>query len=76
MANLKRGFSTMEDERKKEIASKGGRAAHSRGNAYKLTADDRRKGGSNSKGNFKHNPDRARELGKIGGSRRQARADS
>ncbi|MBT3539185.1 stress-induced protein [Candidatus Parcubacteria bacterium] len=63
----KQGFATMSSEKRKEIARKGGVAAHTKGSAYKLTSADRSKGGAKSSGNFKYNPDLAREAGKKGG---------
>ncbi|PLX26281.1 hypothetical protein C0581_04710 [Candidatus Parcubacteria bacterium] len=63
----KQGFATMSPEKRKEIARKGGMTAHSKGSAYKLTSSDRSKGGAKSSGNFKHNPELAREAGRKGG---------
>ena len=45
-----RGFAAMDEDRQREIASKGGRAAHDRGAAHEFWADEaraaRRKGGA------------------------------
>ena len=38
-----RGFASMDASRQKEIASKGGRAAHSQGRAHEFTPDEARK---------------------------------
>jgi general stress protein YciG len=37
------------------------------GHTHKLTGDERSRGGSNIGGNFRDDPDRASEAGKIGG---------
>jgi general stress protein YciG len=49
-----RGFAAMDEEKQREIASKGGKAAHESGNAHEFNSDEAReagkKGGSNSQG--------------------------
>ncbi|MCU0255367.1 MAG: KGG domain-containing protein [Vicinamibacterales bacterium] len=51
---LRRGFASMSPEKQREIASKGGRAAHLKGTAHEWTADEARnagrKGGMISRG--------------------------
>ena len=50
----RRGFASMSTEKQREIASKGGRAAHEKGTAHEWTADEARnagrKGGQVSRG--------------------------
>jgi general stress protein YciG len=50
----RRGFASMSPERQKEIASKGGRAAHEKGTAHEWTPEEARragrKGGQDSRG--------------------------
>ena len=50
----RRGFASMSPEKQREIASKGGRAAHEKGTAHEGTADEARnagrKGGQVSRG--------------------------
>jgi uncharacterized protein len=50
----RRGFASMSSEKQREIASKGGRAAHEKGTAHEWTADEARsagrKGGQVSRG--------------------------
>jgi general stress protein YciG len=48
-----RGFASMDSEKQREIASKGGQS----------------QGAENNPGNFANNPERAREAGQEGGSR-------
>ena len=49
-----RGFAGMDQSKQREIASKGGRAAHEKGTAHEWTADEARsagrKGGQVSRG--------------------------
>ena len=40
-----RGFASMDPERQREIASKGGRAAHRSGNAHQFTPEEARLAG-------------------------------
>ena len=40
-----RGFASMDLERQREIASKGGKAAHAQGRAHEFTADEARAAG-------------------------------
>ena len=41
----RRGFAGMDAEKQREIASKGGKAAHQSGNAHKWTSDEAREAG-------------------------------
>jgi uncharacterized protein len=54
----KRGFASMSAEKKREIASKGGKAAHAMGTAHTWTSEEAqaagRKGGSISRRPSKH----------------------
>ncbi len=45
MSKADRGFASMESWRVKEIASKGGKAAHVKGTAHEWTVDEARKAG-------------------------------
>jgi len=57
----RRGFASMSPERQREIASKGGRAAHEKGTAHEWTAEEARragrKGGQVSRGGRGRLPD-------------------
>jgi general stress protein YciG len=44
--NSKRGFASMDQEKQKSIASKGGRAAHQKGSAHEFTSEEARLAGS------------------------------
>jgi len=41
----RRGFASMSPEKQREIASKGGRAAHQKGTAHEWTSDEARNAG-------------------------------
>ena len=41
----RRGFASMSPEKQREIASKGGRAAHEKGTAHEWTSEEARKAG-------------------------------
>jgi general stress protein YciG len=71
----KRGFASMDQAKQREIASKGGRAAHAKGTAHEFTSDEARIAGR--KGGETVSRDRAHmsAIGREGGhSRGRARA--
>lgn len=45
MAKEDRGFASMDPEKQREIARKGGRAAHEKGTAHEWTSDEARNAG-------------------------------
>ena len=45
MAKEDRGFASMERDKQKEIASKGGKAAHQKGTAHEWTSEEARDAG-------------------------------
>ena len=45
MAKENRGFASMSKEKQREIASKGGKAAHKKGTAHEWTPDEAREAG-------------------------------
>jgi general stress protein YciG len=82
MANTsKRGFASMDPSKQREIASKGGRAAHQKGTAHEFTSDEARVAGR--KGGEAVSRDRAHmsAIGREGGhsrgrARQEQRSDS
>lgn len=75
----KRGFASMDPAKQREIASKGGKAAHQKGTAHEFTPEEAReagrKGGQAAHGRgtaHKFTSEEAREAGRKGG--RSARA--
>ncbi len=45
MGTSKRGFASMDAEKQRRIASKGGRAAHEKGTAHEFTPEEAREAG-------------------------------
>jgi uncharacterized protein len=75
MANTsRRGFASMDAAKQREIASKGGKAAHAKGTAHEFTSDEARVAGR--KGGEAVSRDRAHmsAIGREGGHSRGARA--
>lgn len=70
-----RGFASMDPERQREIASKGGRAAHRKGTAHEWTSEEARVAGR--KGGEAVSRDRAHmaQIGREGGEARGNRAN-
>ena len=66
----RRGFASMDPSRQKEIASKGGRAAHAKGTAHEWSSDEARVAGQ--KGGVAVSRDRAHmaAIGREGGESR------
>ena len=74
MSSRRRGFASMNPEKQREIASKGGKAAHAKGTAHEFTPDEARvagrKGGqaAHAKGTaHEFTPEEARVAGRKGG---------
>jgi general stress protein YciG len=91
MANTsKRGFASMDPAKQREIASKGGRAAHAKGTAHEFTSDEARvagrKGGeavSRDRAHMSaigreggHSRGRARQTGDTGGASSGSQTDT
>ena len=75
-----RGFASMDQHRQKEIARKGGRAAHEKGKAHEFTPDEARaagrKGGEKVSLNRKHMAEIGRRGGRSSAQRRRPGAPS
>jgi general stress protein YciG len=69
----KRGFASMDEDKQREIASKGGKAAHEKGTAHEFDSEEAReagrKGGEASHGGHGHG-------GKSGSSSRSSSSSS
>ncbi len=73
----KRGFASMDEERQREIASMGGKAAHAKGTAHEFDSEEARAAGSkggkaaHEKGTaHEFDSEEAREAGRKGGQSR------
>jgi general stress protein YciG len=67
----KRGFASMDEEKQRQIASKGGKAAHQKGTAHEFTSEEAaevgRKGGQASGGRRRAASQDMSEKGRKGG---------
>jgi len=62
-----RGFASMDAEKQREIARKGGKAAHAKGTAHEFTADEARAAGRKGGERVSSNRDHMSRIGRIGG---------
>ena len=71
-----RGFASMDREKQREIARKGGRAAHQKGTAHEFNTDEARAAGRKGGERVSANRDHMSRIGRLGGKhsagRRQA----
>ncbi len=75
-----RGFASMGEDRQREIASKGGRAAHEKGSAHEFTPEEAREAGRKGGETVSRNREHMAEIGRkgghaSGGNRNQGRHD-
>ena len=67
--NSERGFASMDDKKQREIASKGGHAAHAKGTAHEFDSEEAREAGraAHEKGTaHEFSSEEAREAGRKG----------
>jgi uncharacterized protein len=69
-----RGFASMDRARQREIASKGGRAAHQKGTAHEWTADEARVAGRKGGETVSRDREHMAAIGREGGGARSASA--
>jgi general stress protein YciG len=62
-----RGFASMSIEKQREIARKGGRAAHERGTAHQFTPDEARAAGRKGGERVSVNRQHMAAIGRLGG---------
>ncbi len=67
MARSKRGFASMDEEKQREIASMGGRAAHQKGTAHEFTPDEAREAGRKGGEAVSRNRQHMASIGRRGG---------
>jgi general stress protein YciG len=74
----KQGFGSMDEDKQREIASKGGRAAHEKGTAHEFNSEEARRAGqaAHEKGTaHEFSSEEAREAGRKGGQARQGQGN-
>ena len=62
-----RGFASMDRNKQREIARKGGRAAHEKGTAHEFTSDEARAAGRKGGERVSANRDHMSRIGRLGG---------
>lgn len=72
----RRGFASMDPERQRAIASKGGRAAHEKGTAHVWTAREAREAGRKGGAAVGRDRDHMSTIGKEGGRIRRLAAEA
>lgn len=65
-----RGFASMDDEKQREIASKGGQAAHEKGTAHEFTTEEAREAGRKGGEAVSRDREHMSEIGREGGHSR------
>ena len=65
-----RGFASMDLSKQREIASKGGKAAHAQGRAHEFTADEARNAGKKGGEVVSRDRDHMAAIGRAGGQAR------
>jgi general stress protein YciG len=70
-----RGFAAMDPEKQREIARKGGKIAHLRGNAHEFTSEEAREAGRKGGQAVSRDRKHMAKIGRLGGEARgQGRA--
>jgi uncharacterized protein len=70
-----RGFAAMDQQKQREIASKGGRAAHVKGTAHQWSSDEARAAGRKGGETVSQNREHMSAIGRRGGEARGQRAN-
>lgn len=72
-----RGFAAMDPEKQREIARRGGKIAHLRGNAHEFTPEEAREAGRKGGQSVSRDRKHMAEIGRLGGeARSQSRGGS
>ena len=71
-----RGFASMDREKQREIARKGGRAAHEKGTAHEFTSDEARAAGRKGGERVSADRDHMSRIGRLGGKNSAGRRQS
>ena len=68
--NSKRGFAAMDEAKQREIAAKGGRAAHEKGTAHEFDSREAREAGRKGGEIVSRDREHMAEIGRKGGESR------
>jgi general stress protein YciG len=72
----KRGFAAMDENQQREIASKGGQAAHQKGTAHEFDSEEARRAGQKGGEAVSRDREHMADIGRKGGESRQSAARS
>ncbi len=73
-APAKRGFAAMDEAQHREIASKGGQAAHQKGTAHEFDSEEARRAGQKGGEAVSRDREHMADIGRKGGESRQSAA--
>lgn len=62
-----RGFASMDEDKQREIASQGGKAAHEQGTAHEFTSEEAREAGRKGGETVSQDREHMSEIGREGG---------
>lgn len=62
-----RGFASMDEDKQREIASKGGKAAHEKGTAHEFSSEEAKEAGSKGGEATSQDREHMAEIGREGG---------
>lgn len=65
--NSNRGFASMDEDKQREIAAKGGRAAHESGNAHEFSSEEAREAGRKGGEAVSQDRQHMADIGREGG---------
>ncbi|AFZ07768.1 Stress-induced protein, KGG, repeat-containing protein [Oscillatoria nigro-viridis PCC 7112] len=63
----KRGFASMDEDKQREIASQGGKAAHEQGTAHEFTSEEAKEAGRKGGETVSQDREHMSEIGREGG---------
>lgn len=63
----KQGFASMDEDKQREIASEGGRAAHEKGTAHEFTSEEAKEAGRKGGESVSQDREHMSEIGREGG---------
>jgi general stress protein YciG len=63
----RRGFASMDEDKQREIASRGGRAAHEKGTAHEFSSEEAREAGRKGGQAVSRDREHMAEIGRKGG---------
>jgi uncharacterized protein len=71
----KRGFASMDEDKQREIASKGGKAAHAKGTAHEFTSEEAQEAGRKGGEATSEDRERMSAIGRQGGKKSRKSGD-